>query len=141
MDISLDPWPYAGTLRVVFVDLAIGCLGTTTTCESFLMGVPCLTLAGKCHAQNVGASLIRAVGLDASWIATSTQDYINTAIKKASNFEALAKIRKGLRTQMLNSDLCNSKAHIENLEAEYRRMWNSYITAKDQDDQAENSIE
>ena len=43
IDISLDPYPYAGT---------------TTTCESFIMGVPCITLRGKCHAHNVGVSLI-----------------------------------------------------------------------------------
>ncbi|GFH15822.1 O-linked N-acetylglucosamine transferase, partial [Haematococcus lacustris] len=48
MDISLDPFPYAGT---------------TTTCESLYMGVPCLTLAGHCHAHNVGLSLLTAVGL------------------------------------------------------------------------------
>ena len=32
MDISLDPWPYAGT---------------TTTCESLYMGVPVVSLAGN----------------------------------------------------------------------------------------------
>ncbi|GFR51332.1 hypothetical protein Agub_g13698, partial [Astrephomene gubernaculifera] len=48
MDISLDPFPYAGT---------------TTTTESLFMGVPCLTLAGRCHAHNVGVSLLTAVGL------------------------------------------------------------------------------
>lgn len=32
MDISLDPWPYAGT---------------TTTCESLYMGVPVVSLAGE----------------------------------------------------------------------------------------------
>ncbi|GIL54275.1 hypothetical protein Vafri_9837 [Volvox africanus] len=48
MDISLDPFPYAGT---------------TTTTESLFMGVPCLTMAGHCHAHNVGVSLLTAVGL------------------------------------------------------------------------------
>ncbi|KAG2430578.1 hypothetical protein HXX76_010096 [Chlamydomonas incerta] len=48
MDISLDPFPYAGT---------------TTTTESLYMGVPTLTLAGRCHAHNVGVSLLTAVGL------------------------------------------------------------------------------
>lgn len=51
MDISLDPWPYAGT---------------TTTCESLFMGVPVITLRGRCHAHNVGASLLTAVGLSGS---------------------------------------------------------------------------
>ncbi|GLI61429.1 hypothetical protein VaNZ11_003789 [Volvox africanus] len=48
MDISLDPFPYAGT---------------TTTTESLFMGVPCLTMAGHCHAHNVGVSLLTALGL------------------------------------------------------------------------------
>jgi len=28
------------------------------------MGVPCITLAGDCHAYNVGVSLLAAVGLE-----------------------------------------------------------------------------
>lgn len=38
--------------------------GTTTTCESLFMGVPCISLVGGGHAHNVGASLLAAVGLD-----------------------------------------------------------------------------
>ncbi len=96
MDISLDPFPYAGAcgracrswccgplavaasagqlcrislplhgcpvfeLEYVFL---CPCVGTTTTTESLYMGVPCLTLAGSCHAHNVGVSLLTAVGL------------------------------------------------------------------------------
>ncbi|KAH9615509.1 hypothetical protein KSS87_003007 [Heliosperma pusillum] len=47
MDISLDTFPYAGT---------------TTTCESLYMGVPCVTMAGNVHAHNVGVSLLKNVG-------------------------------------------------------------------------------
>lgn len=44
---SLDTFPYAGT---------------TTTCESLYMGVPCITMAGSVHAHNVGVSLLSNVG-------------------------------------------------------------------------------
>lgn len=44
---SLDTFPYAGT---------------TTTCESLYMGVPCITMAGPVHAHNVGVSLLTTVG-------------------------------------------------------------------------------
>ena len=36
-----------------------------------LAGVPCLTLAGSCHAHNVGVSLLTAVGLQQDWVAHS----------------------------------------------------------------------
>lgn len=44
---SLDTFPYAGT---------------TTTCESLYMGVPCVTMGGTVHAHNVGVSLLTTVG-------------------------------------------------------------------------------
>ena len=44
---SLDTFPYAGT---------------TTTCESLYMGVPCVTMGGSVHAHNVGVSLLNTVG-------------------------------------------------------------------------------
>lgn len=44
---SLDTFPYAGT---------------TTTCESLYMGVPCVSMAGLVHAHNVGVTLLHQVG-------------------------------------------------------------------------------
>lgn len=43
----MDTFPYAGT---------------TTTCESLYMGVPCITMMGKVHAHNVGVTLLHQVG-------------------------------------------------------------------------------
>ena len=45
---SLDTFPYAGT---------------TTTCESLYMGVPCVAMRGLVHAHNVGVSLLQTVGM------------------------------------------------------------------------------
>lgn len=50
---SLDTFPYAGT---------------TTTCESLYMGVPCVTMGGSVHAHNVGVSLLNTVGKKCSFL-------------------------------------------------------------------------
>ena len=46
-----------------------------STCPALLLllrpGVPVLTLAGRCHAHNVGSSLLGAVGLGDEWVAHS----------------------------------------------------------------------
>ncbi|GLJ21935.1 hypothetical protein SUGI_0410680 [Cryptomeria japonica] len=67
--ISLDTFPYAGT---------------TTTCESLYMGVPCVAMAGSVHAHNVGVSLLHQVGLE-RLIAQNEDEYINKALELASD--------------------------------------------------------
>ena len=49
------------------------------------MGVPCLTLAGGCHAHNVGVSLLHAVGLQDGWIARTQQEYLELAVAAAQD--------------------------------------------------------
>lgn len=57
---SLDTFPYAGT---------------TTTCESLYMGVPCVTMAGSVHAHNVGVSLLSNVGMESTLIFVFDVDF------------------------------------------------------------------
>lgn len=112
MDISLDPFPYAGT---------------TTTCESLFMGVPCLTLKGSCHAHNVGVSLLTAVGLESAWVAASENQYVNMAVKASAAIPALARLRASLRKRMQASVLCNAPVFMQGLEQAYRSMWKDHM--------------
>lgn len=50
-------------------------------------GVPCVTLAGRCHAHNVGVSLITTVGLSEHWVAHSENEYVTLALRAASDLK------------------------------------------------------
>lgn len=113
MDISLDPFPYAGT---------------TTTCESLYMGVPCLTLKGSCHAHNVGVSLLTAVGLESAWVAASKDQYVNLAVKASRSIPGLACLRASLRKRMQASKLCDAQSFMQDLQTTYRSMWKDHMS-------------
>ncbi|KAL3642700.1 hypothetical protein CASFOL_013515 [Castilleja foliolosa] len=110
MDISLDTFPYAGT---------------TTTCESLYMGVPCVTMGGSVHAHNVGVSLLKTVGLS-NLVAKNEDEYADMALQLASDITALSKLRMKLRDLMLKSPLCNGSKFTQGLESSYRNMWRRY---------------
>ncbi|KAL4312679.1 hypothetical protein GQ457_01G015210 [Hibiscus cannabinus] len=110
MDISLDTFPYAGT---------------TTTCESLYMGVPCVTMAGSVHAHNVGVSLLSKVGLG-HLIAKNEDEYVQLALQLASDVTALQNLRASLRDLMSKSPVCDGQNFISGLEAAYRSMWHRY---------------
>ncbi|KAH6835880.1 Tetratricopeptide repeat superfamily protein [Perilla frutescens var. hirtella] len=110
MDISLDTFPYAGT---------------TTTCESLYMGVPCVTMGGLVHAHNVGVSLLKTVGLN-NLVAKNEDEYVDLAIQLASDITALANLRMRLRDLMIKSPLCDGSKFAQGLESAYRNMWHRY---------------
>uniref|UniRef100_A0A6M2F748 O-GlcNAc transferase C-terminal domain-containing protein n=1 Tax=Populus davidiana TaxID=266767 RepID=A0A6M2F748_9ROSI len=110
MDISLDTFPYAGT---------------TTTCESLYMGVPCVTMAGAVHAHNVGASLLSNVGLG-HLVAKNEEEYVQSALQLASDIAALSNLRMSLRNLMSKSPVCDGPNFTLGLETTYRNMWHRY---------------
>lgn len=107
IDIALDTFPYSGT---------------TTNCEAMHMGVPTMTLTGSCHAHNVGATLNHHVGLK-SFIAQSEQEFVSLVAKHASDVDELSILRKTLRHQMAQSDLCNGKQFGINFGDALMGMW------------------
>ncbi len=107
VDIALDTFPYNGT---------------TTTCEALWMGVPVVSLIGEMHAGRVGYSLLSRIGLP-SMVAENIEKYIRIAAFLASDTGRLAKLRKGLRTTVAQSPICNGISFVKSLEEAYRDMW------------------
>jgi protein O-GlcNAc transferase len=116
LDIALDPFPYNGT---------------TTTCEALWMGVPIVTLRGNRHAGRVGASLLTQVGLT-DWIASSVEDYIDIAVKLASDPNCLDNLRRTLRPRLAASPLCDGHAFSRKIESAYRSMWRQWCETDEQ---------
>jgi predicted O-linked N-acetylglucosamine transferase (SPINDLY family) len=91
VDVSLDTFPYNGT---------------TTFCESFLMGAPMVSLHGRTPPARVGRSLLTAVGLrDLS--ADTEGQFVRIAAALANDRERIKRIRATLREIFLKSPICD----------------------------------
>lgn len=91
MDVSLDTFPYSGT---------------TTSCESLMMGVPVLTLfdnVRKYHSQNVTSSLMKNSDLE-RFVTYTQEEYIQKAVDLANNIEQL---KHQVRDKFVNGHVCN----------------------------------
>ncbi|KYR02718.1 glycosyltransferase [Tieghemostelium lacteum] len=115
LDISLDTFPYSGT---------------TTTCESLLMGVPVVTLSGSQHSHNVGKSILSNIGLPELIANNNVDQYIDIAVQLANNTSKLIEYRSSLRSKMISSYLCDNAQFTKNLESAYKSMWSHFIDTK-----------
>lgn len=93
VDLALDPFPYSGGL---------------TTCEALWMGVPVLTCPGETFASRHSLSHLSNVGLTET-IAESLDDYVERAVRLATDLPGLARMRSELRDRMATSPLCDQK--------------------------------
>lgn len=107
MDIGLDCFPHNSG---------------TTLFESLWQGVPFVSLRNRPSMGRLGASILRAVGRE-EWIADSEQVYIEKAVALAQDKDELARIRAGLRDEMLASPVCDANYFARRLEQDYRKMW------------------
>jgi predicted O-linked N-acetylglucosamine transferase (SPINDLY family) len=110
IDIALDTWPY---------------VGTTTTCEALLMGVPVVTLAGREHVSRVGASLLTHLGTP-ELIASDRESFAHIAADLAHDRQRLCDYHATLRDRLLASPLCDGTTHasrwLDAVEAAWRSL-------------------
>jgi protein O-GlcNAc transferase len=107
IDVMLDTFPYTG--------------GTTIK-HALWMGVPAVTLAGHRRSERGGTANMMRVGLD-DWSVTSTDAYVERAVRAANDLPGLATLRAGLRERIAHSPLCQSRNIARSLEFALRTMW------------------
>ncbi|MEZ0317747.1 MAG: tetratricopeptide repeat protein [Methylophilaceae bacterium] len=107
VDITLDTFPYNGG---------------TTTCETLSLGLPMVTLIGSSFVSRMGYALLKDIGL-AELAAQNHDEYIRIATELTQNIDYLASLRKGMRSRIAKSSLCNESLFTKSLESAYIEMW------------------
>ncbi len=115
IDIMLDTFP-AGS-------------GTTAT-DSLWMGVPVVTVSSRPLMGLFATIQLKALGLEQYCVATNEDEYIERAVKLASDPELLAGIRMGLRQRFLNSSLVDYKGYAKDIARIYREMWTQWCNSR-----------
>lgn len=107
VDIALSPFPYNSV---------------TTSIEGLWMGVPVICKRGDHFLSHISESIAHNTDLS-NWIAHDDKEYVLKATKFSSNLNELAKLRKGLRKQVLSSSLFNSNRFIKHFENALKNIW------------------
>jgi protein O-GlcNAc transferase len=120
IDIALDPFPFSGGV---------------TTCDALWMGVPVITCPGATFASRHGLSHLSAIGLTET-IADSLDEYVERAVRLATDLPRLAELRAGLRTRMARSSLCDGPRFAENLLTLLREVWRRWCGTEEENAQS-----
>ena len=103
IDIALDTAPYSGT---------------TTTCESLVMGTPVITLAdrkNKTIHQNVSASLLINSGLG-NLVVESQEDYYRVIQKLMDDITANPRHKQSIQHKFMTGNVCNHDQYMKDFE-------------------------
>jgi protein O-GlcNAc transferase len=103
--------------------------GHTTTSDLLLAGVPVITLIGNHFASRVGASILKAAGLD-DLITDDLNAYRDIAIELAGTPARLNSLRKRLTENPANLSLFDCGRFCNNLETAYRHMWKMHTAGQ-----------
>ncbi|GAB3286029.1 tetratricopeptide repeat protein [Parahaliea aestuarii] len=107
VDIALDPWPYSGGL---------------TTCEAFLMGVPVVSLPGPTFAGRHSASHLVNAGMP-ELVVNSWEEYRQRVLELAGDPDSLARIRRYLRSVLLESPVTDASRFATHFTRALRAIW------------------
>jgi predicted O-linked N-acetylglucosamine transferase (SPINDLY family) len=109
-DIALDCWPHNGG---------------TTTFEALFSGVPVVGKRDRVSVGRFADMVLKPLGME-EWIADTPEEFVELAVKLASDLPRLADIRANLRKRMTESAFFDFKARTRGLEAGYYEMVRRY---------------
>jgi protein O-GlcNAc transferase len=107
IDLALDPFPHGGGM---------------TTLDALWMGVPVVTWSGRTISSRLAAASLSALDLT-DFIASDRETYVELAVAKASDVEALSRLRANLRRRVSHSRFGDCARYTGAVEAAYREMW------------------
>ena len=107
VDMFLDAFPHSGGV---------------TTLDSLMMGVPVVTLRWPTLVGRLSASFLTTIGLT-DWIAETEDAFVNIAVQKAKDIDALKELRQSLRMKLRHSIIGDTKAYVAAVEGVYRNLW------------------
>ena len=111
IDIALDTYPYPGG---------------GTTCDALYMGVPVISLKGDSHGRRFGYSILMNAGFG-ELAASDWQEYVDKAVKLASDFDLLDLLHKNMRGMLERSLLMDAHGYMAEVEAAYQKIWKLYV--------------
>ena len=114
IDIALDPFPHSGGM---------------TTLDALWMGVPVITFPGETISSRLAASSLSSLGL-AGFIARDLDGYVDLALEKARDVQALSQLRSRLRGLLAASEFGDPARYSRAVEAAYREAWRQWCAAK-----------
>jgi predicted O-linked N-acetylglucosamine transferase (SPINDLY family) len=103
VDFALDPMPYGGV---------------NGTLEALDMSVPVVTLVGRKHGERSTYSILANLGVTQT-VATSGSEYIEIALRLATDAAFKAEVEAAIRAGLQRSPLTDMDAHTRHLEHAY----------------------
>ena len=102
--------------------------GGANTWEALWMGVPVITMLGSTPPSRISGAILHALGLD-DWISEYELGYLERVTQKASDLDALADFRRGIRDRITASSAGNPNYYTRAVEDAYRVMWMRWISS------------
>ncbi|SHL97574.1 O-linked N-acetylglucosamine transferase, SPINDLY family protein [Roseibium suaedae] len=101
----------------------------TTASDALWMGVPVLTVAGRCFAARVCASLVDAAGLP-DLICETPDQYVQQAVALGRDRSALDRLKQQLRENRSSCRLFDTPGLVKGLETLYAQMWGECLDGR-----------